>query len=351
MPKSDHNRQHLRDTLQGIAAGSRVFVCGHTRPDGDAIGSVLALQRALLARGVDATPVLADNGSVPEPYLWMAGSDAYQRPDQLTGQRADYFITLDTPDFGRLAEAGPLLLAAQYSLIIDHHPPLQENYADLRYVQEDAASCGQLVWNLLHEMQWSCDPDIATACYVATISDTGSFQFSNTTQQTFRAVGEMIASGARPADIAAKLYNQKPLAALQLEGRILSRAKLLNGGAVIHSYLSDADLQELGVANDWTEDLVDLIRCVRDTEVALFITQSSKGPRLSLRSGSGFDVSEVARQFGGGGHKAAAGITWSDKSASLEQILDAVLPQLPCRSGKDCSETALWDSDWKIVEP
>ena len=353
------SREELRTILETLPAGSRVYVCGHTRPDGDSIGSVLALVRALELRGIEATPVLADNATPPAPYIWMPGCEQFKRPDELLPEPAgcncpdsapDLFIALDTPDIGRLNKAAELLQASKKSLIIDHHPPLKESYADLRYTQESASATGELIWTLLGEMNWQCDADIATACYVATLSDTGSFQFSNTSKEAFAAASEMIDAGACPATIAQKLYHQKPLAALHLEGRILSRAKLLNGGAVIHSYLSDADLQELGVAVDYTENLIDLIRCASDVDVALFITESSKGPRLSLRSDGNFDVSAVARQFGGGGHRPAAGITWPDKTASLEQILDELLPLFPQREEPEVDEEHLHNLDWKIVD-
>jgi len=358
------SREELKATLEALPAGSSVLVCGHTRPDGDSIGSVLALVRALELRGIKATALLADNATPPAPYLWMAGCENFKRPDELLAQldsagssdsatsdsvTADLFIALDTPDVTRLNKAAELLRASKSSLIVDHHPPLKESYADLRYTQESASATGELIWTLLGEMNWQRDADIATACYVAVISDTGSFQFSNTTKEAFAAVSEMIATGANPAKIAQHLYSQKPLAALHLEGRILSRAKLLSGGSVIHSYLSDADLQELGVPTDYTENLIDLIRCVNDVDVTLFITESSKGPRLSLRSDGQFDVSAVARQFGGGGHRAAAGISWSDKTASLEQILDELLPLFPQREEPEVDEEHLHNPNWKLV--
>jgi phosphoesterase RecJ-like protein len=327
-PKPKATRKELTEALAAIPAGARVFVCGHTRADGDAIASVLALVRAFELRGVEARAVLADNATPPAPYLWMPGCENFLQPKEITAS-ADVFIALDTPDFKRLNEAGELLRQAKQSIIIDHHPPLAESYADIRYTRPESAATGELVWSLLGDLGWQRDEIIASACYVATLSDTGSFQFSNTNDETFAYASEMIHAGAQPARIAQLLYGQKPLAALHLEGRILSRAKALNGGAVIHSYLSDADLQELGVPVDYTENLIDLIRCERDSKIALFITQSSKGPRLSLRSDGSFDVSEAAKRFGGGGHKPAAGITWPDKAASLEQILDEILPYLP----------------------
>ena len=347
------SREEVSAVLEVLPADARVLVCGHTRPDGDSVGSVLALTRALEMRQIDVTPLLADNASSPAPYSWMPGYENFATPESLEGLSADLFIALDTPDFKRLNHAGELLLAAKQSIIIDHHPPLPESYADVRYTQQEAAATGQLVWTLLGEMGWARDVDVATCCYVSTLSDTGGFQFSNTTKEAFSDVIEMIEAGVQPAKVARQLYSQKPLAALHLEGRILSRAKLFNGGAVVRSYLSDADLQELGVLVDYTENLIDLIRSARDTDVAIFITQSSKGPRLSLRSDGDFDVSEVARRFGGGGHRAAAGITWPDKTATLEIIMDQLLPLLPQRAVETGSETDFanqeYSHDWKIV--
>ncbi|MCL2525633.1 MAG: DHH family phosphoesterase [Coriobacteriia bacterium] len=348
----DITREELVDVLQSIPARAQVLVCGHTRPDGDSMGSVLALVAALRLRDIDARPLLADNATPPAPYLWMAGVDDFTTPEELAQDyQADFFIALDTPDPKRMAEALPLLQEATQSLIIDHHPPLPESYADLRFADITSAATGELVWSLLCQLGWQLNADIATACYVATLSDTGSFQFSNTTKTTFAHVSEMIDAGAVPADAALKLYSQKPLAALHLEGRVLSRAKLLNGGAVIHSYLSDADLHEFGVPIDYTENLIDLIRSVRDTDAAVFITESSKGPRVSLRSDGRFDVSAAARAFGGGGHRPAAGITWPDKAASIEQILDALLPHLPHFATDSADlEAQETDREWKLVE-
>ena len=325
--------------------GGQVLVCAHTRPDGDAIGSVLAMVAALRVRGVDAVPLLADNALPPAPYNWMEGIADFVRPDEYEGlgagsaadsavaPAADVFIALDTPDVARLGAARELMEATANSggrtIFIDHHPPVDESYAQVCYSDPQAAATGQIVWQVLGDLGWVRDAQVATACYVSVMSDTGSFQFSNTTKQTFFVASEMVEAGADPARIAALLFNQKPLAALRLEGRILSRTRLLNDGAVAHSYLSDADLQELGVASDWTENLIDLIRSMQDTTVALFITHTSKGPRVSLRGAGGFDVASVARRFGGGGHKVAAGIAWPDKSASREEILAALLPLLP----------------------
>ncbi|MDR1412363.1 MAG: DHH family phosphoesterase [Actinomycetes bacterium] len=328
--------EQLRKTLGNMTpqSGMRMVVCGHTRPDGDCVGSVLGMTRALRCQGFDATALLADNNGgkgAPEPYRWMSGWSEYVHPCELEQQAPpNLFVALDTPELVRLSDARALCEAADLRILIDHHPASEgECFAELIYRDTEAAATGQIVWNLLGQLGWPRDAEIASCCYAALLSDTGGFQFANTTREAFAAAGEMLAAGAEPSTIACHLYGEKPLAALQLEARVLSRACLLNDGLVIHSYLSDADLQELGVGPDWTENLIDLIRPVAGSEVAVLITHGAKGPRVSLRSRGDTDVSAVAVAFGGGGHRLAAGISWPDKCATREEILEQLLPLLP----------------------
>ncbi|MDR1776119.1 MAG: DHH family phosphoesterase [Actinomycetes bacterium] len=320
--------------LSELSPDARVLICAHTRPDGDAVGSVLALTSALRARGLhNVRPLLADNADAPCVYSWLAGFDDYCRPDGIDPEIApiDLFIALDTPDLARLNAAGPLLQAAATSILIDHHPQADSaaSYAALTCSDTSAAATGQLLWQIMRDAGWTRGVDVATACYTALMTDTGSFRFSNTDVVALRDAADMVAAGADPADIANRAYGEKPLAALQLEARIMRRAVLLNGGAVVHSYLADADLQELQVPAAWAENLIDLIRTVAPAQVAVLITHAASGPRVSLRSNGSFDVAAVARTFGGGGHRAAAGIAWQDKCATREQILSELLPVLP----------------------
>lgn len=322
----------LRTLLEKLPASASIAVCAHTRPDGDAIGSVTAFCTALMVAGFCPTALLADNTAVPQAYHWMPQAASFVTSRQLEqaglASEFDLFVALDTPELARLGEAGPFCQAAKTRVLIDHHP--QRNpYTELAIVATDAAAVGQLIWELLPELGLARSPEIATACYVALLSDSGSFSFSNTDACALSDAAAMVAAGADPSLVAYELFGKKPLAALKLEELILSRIQLENEGAVVCSWYSSADLERLKVSSDWTENLIDLIRVVEGTQIAVLLVEGSKGGRVSLRSGGAFDVSAVATRFGGGGHHAAAGITWPDVTASCEDMLAALLPLLP----------------------
>ncbi|MCL2654597.1 MAG: DHH family phosphoesterase [Coriobacteriia bacterium] len=319
----------LRGLLEGLPPEARIALCAHTRPDGDAIGSVAVLYSALTAAGYQATALLADNVGVPQAYRFLPQTTSFVIPSHLDASTVfDLFIALDTPDFARLGEAGAFCKAAKTRVLIDHHP--QRNpYTELTIVATDAAATGQLIWGLLPELGLERSAAAARAAYVALVSDTGRFAFSNTDDQVLADAAAMVGAGADPAAIADRLFGTKPLAALKLDELILSRITLENEGAVVASWYRSEDLERLKVSSDWTENLVDLIRVVAGTQAAVLLVEGSRGGRVSLRSGGAFDVSAVAAHFGGGGHFAAAGITWPDKTASCADMLAALLPLLP----------------------
>jgi len=319
----------LRDLLSDLPRSASIAICAHTRPDGDAIGSVAALSSALSAAGFSPTPLLADNATVPRAYQWMPETSAFSAASQIdTSTIFDLFIALDTPDIARLSHAGAVCRAARTQVLIDHHPQ-RSPYTQLSITATDAAATGQLIWEILPELGLSYSAEIATAAYVALLSDTGQFAFSNTDDQALSDGAEMVKAGADPAHIALRLFAEKPLEALELDSLILSRIRLANGGAVVTSWYSHNDLKDLGVSSDWTENLIDLIRVVAGTQVAVLLVEGAQGGRVSLRSSGTFDVSKIAARFGGGGHRAASGITWPDKDASAEEILATLLPLMP----------------------
>ncbi|MCL2332141.1 MAG: DHH family phosphoesterase [Actinomycetia bacterium] len=319
----------LRALLEGLEPEARIALCAHTRPDGDAIGSVAALASALRAAGHSVAPLLADNSPVPQAYRWMPQAAEFVSVHKLEkALEFDLFIALDTPELARLGQAGRFCCQARRRVLIDHHPAYNP-YTELAVVATDAAATGQLIWELLPELGLVRFAEVAAACYVALVSDTGRFSFSNTDACALSDASAMVAAGADPAAIARALFGRKPLAALKLDELILSRLRIENGGAVVASQYCGEDMRRLGVSSDWSENLIDLIRVVEGTQVAVLVVEGAQGGRASLRSSGDFDVSVVARRFGGGGHQAAAGITWPDKAAGAADILAALLPLLP----------------------
>ncbi|MCL2881340.1 MAG: DHH family phosphoesterase [Coriobacteriia bacterium] len=330
----------LRRLLEELSPTARVALCAHTRPDGDAIGSVAALASALSSAGFSSTLLLADNTAIPQSYQWMSQAPSFITPAQVDPSTTyDLFIALDTPDFARLGEAGRFCRTAKTSVLIDHHPQ-RSPYTELTIAATDAAATGQLIWELLPELDFSRSAEIATATYVALVSDTGQFAFSNTDEHALGDAAEMVKAGADPATIALQLFGSKPLEAIELDRLILSRIQLVNNGAVVTSWYSQKDLEELGVSSDWTENLIDLIRVAAGTQAAVLLVEGSHGGRVSLRSSGAFDVSDIAAQFGGGGHRAASGITWPDKNASHVEMLAALLPLLPGGNPNDKADVA-----------
>jgi phosphoesterase RecJ-like protein len=231
-----------------------------------------------------------------------------------------------------MGPAADLVSRAQKTVLIDHHPA-REAYTDLTFCDPDAAATGLLIWEMLPDLGLKRTFEVACCCYTALISDTGSFRFKNTDARALEGASAMVAAGADPFTIASALFSNKPLAVLQLDELILSRVSVMNDGAVVVSHYGTDDLERLDVELGWTEDLIDLIRVVEDTMVALLIVETPQGARVSLRSDSDFDVSALAARFGGGGHHAAAGITWPDRSVGRTEILSQLLPLLPQKRG------------------
>ncbi|MBK5211876.1 MAG: DHH family phosphoesterase [Coriobacteriia bacterium] len=320
--------ESVLETINALTGESVVGICAHTRPDGDAVGSVLALAHALDSSGIKAVPLLADETSAPATYAWLHGFPLYEMPSQTVATHFNLLIVVDTPNVARLSGGSAYLHRSDASLLIDHHPPL-DRYTDTAWIDVEYAASAQLVWALLKASRYECAPAVATACYAGLISDTGRFQHVNTTSRVLRDAADMVDGGADPSSISTRLFNSKSLAVLELESLILAKLAVTNGGYVAYSVVSDEDYSVTGASKAEGENLIELIRALDGIRVAILFSKTAQGVRVSLRSKSDFDVSSVAHTFGGGGHKAAAGITWPDSKASVETVLSSILPLLP----------------------
>jgi phosphoesterase RecJ-like protein len=306
-----------------LAAGS-VVVCGHVTPDGDAVGSVIALTLALRAAGVDATATLADDHAAPATYTFLEGFDCYRAAAEL--EPPDVFVALDTPSWGRLGAAHALGRSARSVIVIDHHRD-DACFGHLNLVDVAAASTGSIVWRLLPLLGVEPDTAIASACYVALMTDTGRFSYGNTTERALRDAADMVEAGADANAIYSRVYETRSVAALSLLGCVMSRITLANGGRVAYSWMTDADLEVTGARAEDTENIVDVLRQIGGVDAVVFFKLQHDGVKASLRAKCPtLDVGAVAREFGGGGHFAAAG---ASVGATLEQAVPAVLALLP----------------------
>ncbi|MDR1015080.1 MAG: bifunctional oligoribonuclease/PAP phosphatase NrnA [Coriobacteriales bacterium] len=283
-----------------------VAICGHVNPDGDSLGSALALAALLRAKGHTVTNLLASDKKAPELYEFLA--DYRFVPAARYREVPDLFIAVDLPHIDRLGEARAACERAKDTLVIDHHP----DYSGFgrHYLGDVGASAtGLIIWRLIRASGVAVSAEMARCCYIALVTDTGRFSFQNTTAEAFRAAGEMMAVGVDPADVNLRVYDSKSLASLQLDARLISRIGHTASGRVVYSWVTEEDFRELGVSRDETEGLPTILRSVRGTEVAILLREESGRIRVNLRAKGSCDVGEFARRFEGGGHRAAAGFT------------------------------------------
>jgi phosphoesterase RecJ-like protein len=303
---------------EAITTAKHVVVGSHVDPDGDAIGSTLGLAFALDALGIPCTLVLGSGAACPSTYAFLPGS---QRLAGAVPVPSPYVLVgLDSPDVRRLGQGAALADAADAVVMIDHHPDATD-LVDVRVFDTSAAATGSLVWKLLPHLGVTPDERIATCLYTAVLTDTGRFSYSNTTAETLRVAADMVSAGAHPHDVYTSVYENRSPGAQQLVGRTLARVRVVNGGRVAYSWIDDEDFAATGALPEEAENLIDYVRALGGVDVVFLAKVSAAGVRANLRAKSNADVSAVARAFGGGGHRAAAGFT-------IEGDLDALLPRL-----------------------
>lgn len=312
------------EAARTLAGASSVVVCAHVDPDGDAIGSTLGLTLALRRLGIEAAPVLAEDRGAPETYAFLNGFGEL-RPASETEAAPPVFVALDTPNPERLGAAARLARTAGRLVVIDHHPD-NTCYGSVNLVDSEAAAVGQIVWRLLPLLGVKPDADMALCCYVALLTDTGRFQYSNSDSRVLRDAADMAEHGIDMHAVYERLYENQSLGHIEIVGRVKSRIVLANGGRVAYSWVTDDDFAETGATHETTENLVDAIRVIGGPDVVFLAKVANGNCRVSLRAKGRGDVGGVARNFGGGGHVAAAGFVFE---CDLEALLPQLLPLLP----------------------
>ena len=314
--------------IEAMKTAGSVMVCSHINPDGDAIGSVIALTLALRAAGIEAVATLADDRPAPATYAFLDGFDLFVPNSELAPPVC--FVALDTPTWDRLGSAKPLATRAMGTLLIDHHKD-NHHFAAYSLIEPDAASTGSIIWHMLPGLGVSPTPEIASACYVALMTDTGRFSYGNTTAEALRDAADMIDAGAVATSLYQRVYEERTPAALALLGRVLSRITLANQDRVAYSWMDEKDLEETAATPEETENIIDVVRQTGGIVVAAFFKVQGDQVKVSLRAKTRrFDVSAVAKEFQGGGHAAAAGGT---VRGTLDEATQQVFQRLPGHFG------------------
>jgi len=308
-----------RDLAALLASGRRFLLTGHRNPDGDSLGSALALALALAAQGKEARVVMRDGWS--RAYDGLPGLASVAVSDALPSDWPagwDALIVMECPSADR---AGWPNMAAGKVVNVDHHPG-NDRYGTLNLVDLPAAAVGEIVADVLDLLQWPLTPDVATNLWVSLVSDTGSFRYGNTTPKALALAARLVAAGARPADVNEFLFEAQPLPTLRLEALVLGTLQLHGSGRVATVELPKRFLAESGASAEETEGLVNRARGVRGVRAAALLREGENGEvRCSLRSKGQVDVRAVAARHGGGGHRNAAGCRVPGSIASVKPLL------------------------------
>ena len=315
----------LAAALARLKRATRVLVTSHSAPDGDALGSELGFAELAQALGVKAT--IVNHDPHPASLAFLPGLEAIQVRAELPPsfeREFDLAVLLECPGLDRPAFAG---LDRLPILNLDHH---MENarYGEVNVVDEDAPAVGEMVLKMAEIAGVALTGRMATNLYAALVTDTGDFRYSNATPRAFEAGARLVAAGARPAEIAEALWEQNPARVVHLMAAVLSTLELLAGGHLAIITCDRAMLDAAGAHPEDTENLVNIPRAIEGVRVAVFLKALKDGPvRASLRSRAGLDVQAVARMFGGGGHRNAAGCTIPGTLPEARRaLLDALLP-------------------------
>ena len=290
--------------IEGIRASRTVCVVGHLRPDGDCVGSQLGLTLALQNLGKKVTCWNEDR--VPQKYKFLDPEGIIQKPKR--GLKFDCVVATDAATFERLGSVGRCIVQRKLFINIDHHES-NSRYADINWVSAREPSTGELVFRLLKAARWPINPRIANSLFTAVSTDTGSFQYATTRPGTFHVAGELVRRGADLAQICDEVYQSYPVSRARLLRHVYSHFRLTYNDQIAYFWLKKADYARTGADSSDSEGLIDHIRAIAPVVVACVFEELEPGmTRVSLRSKSDkVNVNEIAGQFGGGGHPAAAG--------------------------------------------
>jgi phosphoesterase RecJ-like protein len=312
-----------------VRSQQRFLLTSHVRPDCDALGSELGMAGVLRAIGKDVTIV---NGQAtppniafidPQREIKALGVDV--KAEALTGA-FDVLMILDTSAWAQLGPMSDVIRASTArKLLVDHHVGEDELGAE-PFKNTTAEATGRLVMEAAEALGVTLTPEIATPLFAAIATDTGWFRFGSASAGTYRLAAKLIDAGATPAEIFAVLYEQDTAARVKLRGVILSKVVTELDGRLAHTHVLKDDFAKTGALPSDTEDVINMALAIAGTEVAvIFVEQAAGGFKISFRSRSQLDCNEIARTFGGGGHKAAAGaFVAGDYATASRQVLDVV---------------------------
>jgi len=310
--------------VEAVSSAESLALACHVTPDGDALGSMLALHRLALAAGKRSV------ASWPEPFIagphysFIPGLELATKPADFPSA-PDLMITFDCGSIERLGELGEAARRARTLIVVDHHAT-NDGYGTIDLIDPSAAASAVIVRRLVERLGWDLDREAAICLYTGLVCDTGRFQYANTTPAVFELAAELAGFDLPISDISRRLFEKHRLAYIRVAAAALARAQLDTERRFIATWVTAAELAANGVILEETEGLIDLVRRTAEADVSCVLKETPEGTRVSLRAVSDVDVGAIATTFGGGGHKASAGFN-SDRP--VPEVLDAIRAAIP----------------------
>ena len=324
----------LQAVVAALRERDRFLVTSHEAPDGDALGSLLATGLALQELGKDVVMFLGGPAPLPGEYRFLeleARGLRRTRPEDMAER---VLVTVDCASASRVGGEPGIVDAAPFTINIDHHHD-NPRFGDVNLVVADASSTGEVLASVFAELGVGIIPEIAEALYVALVTDTGRFQYANTTPKTLRLAADLVEAGADVHRVFQGVYENVQFTKLKLLARALESARVLEGGEIVVSYLLRSDFEAVGATEPYSEGIIDVLRSVEGSAVTALIREPPRdgapARKVSLRSSvDEVDVSAIARKSGGGGHREAAGFS---SELSLEEITDFIVREVTAQVG------------------
>jgi phosphoesterase RecJ-like protein len=301
----------LKQAARAIERAALVTLVCHVNPDGDALGSTLALHHVLQAAGAHSVASFPTPFVVAPHYRDLPGIDLLTPPHEVDPE-PEVMVTFDCGDLARLGDLETNAKASEELIVVDHHAS-NARYGTINVIDVHAAASGVLVRRLVGELGLALTRDAAVCLYAALVCDTGRFQYESTTCSVFELAQELAAFDLPIAALSRTLFEEHRFAYLQLVSDVLGRAELVPDKKFVWATVTQADLRRRDVTFEEVEGLIDLVRRTREAEVSCVLKESADGAwRVSLRSLGTVDVCRIAQREGGGGHRFAAGFTSDD---------------------------------------
>ena len=309
---------------QLLAGADEIVLTCHVGPDGDAMGSMLAVALAAVSAGKKVFPSFGPPFSYSSSLRFLP-IELLVPPHEVPAE-PKLMVSFDAGNIERLGGMAPIASKAECLIVVDHHAQGSDGFGHLSIIDPRAAASAELTYLLLESAGWKIDDRIATSLLTGLVTDTGRFQYSNTTPATLRLAADLVAAGARPEVIGQHVYEETPFGYLAAAGRVMARAELIPEAGLVWSVMFQADLEEAGIGLADSDPLIDLIRLPVEAGAALLLKEHGAGEfKGSLRSRGVADVGAVAQALGGGGHRNAAGFTFrgspEDAVAAVRDLL------------------------------